>query len=70
MNTSSVVETLRELDRWEKKASVLERQLIDVKEAKMKLRERLRSLELTLAAVDGLSRPGTEGNAQRFDGMR
>ncbi len=70
LNTSSVVETLRELERWEKKTSALEDQLTHVRTDKAKLRERLRSLELTLSAVAGLHGTAVESTAQRFDGVR
>ncbi len=70
MKTSSVIETLKELSRWEKKASDLEHQLTDVRATKARLRDRLRSLELTLSAVAGSNLAGAENTSQRFDGMR
>ncbi len=70
LKTSSIVETLKELNRWEKKASDLEHQLTDVRTAKAELRQKLRSLELTLSAIADSQGAGTRNTSQRFDGMR
>lgn len=52
MNTESVLETLKEMRRWEQTTSTIEARLKEVQTRKTSLREELRSLELTLSALD------------------
>ncbi len=52
LNTVSVLETLKELRRWEQTTSSIESRLKEVQSMKSDLRERLRSLELTLNVLE------------------
>lgn len=52
MNTDSVLETLKELRRWEQTTTSIESKIKEVQDLKSRLRHRLRSLELTLSAVE------------------
>ena len=52
MNTVSVLETLKELRRWEQTTSSIESRLKEVQSMKSDLREKLRSLELTLNVLE------------------
>lgn len=52
VNTDSVLETIKELRRWEQTTSAIESRIKEVRSLKSKVRERLRSLELTLSVVE------------------
>lgn len=52
MNTGSVLETLKELRRWEQTTTALESRLRELRTLKSAIRTKLRSLELTLSAMD------------------
>lgn len=52
MNTGSVLETLRELRRWEQTTSTLESRIKELRTLKLTVREKIRSLELTLSVLN------------------
>ena len=52
MNTGSVLETLKELRRWEQTTSTIESRIKELRTLKMSVREKIRSLELTLSVLN------------------
>ncbi len=52
MNTDSVLETLKELRRWEQTTTSIESKIREVQGLRGRLQHRLRSLELTLSAME------------------
>lgn|GEM_PF-5494290 len=51
MNTSSILESLRELKHWEEIATSLEKKLSELRERRIELRKRLSTLQERLAAM-------------------
>lgn len=52
MNTGSVLETLKELRRWEQTTSTIESRIKELRTLKVSVREKIRSLELTLSVLN------------------
>ena len=52
MNTGSVLETLKELRRWEQTTSTIESRIKELRTLKMSVREKIRSLEHTLSVLN------------------